>query len=321
MRHFLIRLVGFGIILLLVALGLQLLLDLRIRSRSVTGHDNLGLTGDAYNELVFLGSSRCYAQFSPSLFEKALGIHAANLGIDGHSELTMHFLRLENYLAGNAPPKIAVLNFDPLIAAGSLDSNSNFVGKDHFARYAFLPSAANAPILRYFGFNWIERDIPLYAILRYQLFEDCITLPYDKAWKTHRYNYNDAQWDTLSEPIAGQVGLRRFFFDTSAATIGRIRTQLAGIDSLCRAHGTRLICVQTPVYKAVYDPVRFSYPEKICSDLRIPFFDLNKDALDDDVHNFYNADHLNTTGVARMTAELLSYPSFLHYFEALGSGR
>jgi hypothetical protein len=321
MRRFIIRLVGFGIILLLVALGLQLLIDLRIRGRSVTGHDTLDLTAGTYDELVFLGSSRCHTQFNPGLFEKALNIHAANLGIDGHSELPIHILRLENYLARNAPPKIAVLNFDPLITTGSFDSNSNFVGKEHFARYAFWTSAVNAPIVKYFDFNWFERNVPLYAILRYELFTDCVTLPYDKAWKSHRYNFNDAQWDTLSQPVAQQAGMRRFFFDTSAPVVGRITAQLASLDSLCQAHGIRLICVQTPIYEAVYDPVRFSYPAKICAKLGIPFFDLNKDFLDDDVHNFYNIDHLNTTGVTRMTAELLSYPSFLHYFEALGSGR
>jgi hypothetical protein len=320
---FLKKLAGFGIILLLVASVLQILIGLRIRNRSVTGHDNLDLANGGDNELVFLGSSRCYTQFDPSLFEKALRIHAANLGVEGHSELPIHFLRLENYLAKNAPPKIAVLNFDPLIfAAGSFDSNGNFVGKDHFARYAFWPSAVNAPIVKYFGFNWFERNVPLYAILRYQLFLDCITLPYDKGWKTHRYNYIDAEWDTLNQPVARQAeGIRRFFFDTGAASTGRIAAQLASLDSLCRAHGIRLVCVQTPIYKAAYDPVRFSYPEKICSALHIPFFDLNNPALDDDVHNFYNIDHLNITGVARMTTALLSFPSFLHLFDAPDSGR
>ena len=275
----------------------------------IKGLDTLDMPSEPGTDLVFLGSSRCYAHFDPLLFERQLPVKAVNIGVDGHSELTMQMLRLMNYLAKNKAPRSAILSFDPLVSAGSVDDNPNMVNKNEFARYAFWPTAANEPIVRYFKFDWTEKYVPLYAFLRYKLFPDCITLPNDKEWRTKRYNRHDENWDTLSHP-AGDTSIMRAFFDTSAANMSRIETNLRSIDSLCKQHNTRLICVQTPVYRSIYRESYFARTGQICSRLNISFFDLSSGPIKEDISNFYNSDHLNTKGISQMTAELFSRPAF-----------
>jgi hypothetical protein len=306
-KPFLRNIAIFLIIVLLLSSVVQVLIGIRIKNKIASGHDNLDFQTGQYNDLIFLGSSRCFAHFDPALFDQALQLRSVNLGVDGHSELTMHILRLQNYLEKHKAPGAAILNIDPFIGAGSMDANMNFVDKYNFARYAFLPSAANKRIVEYFGFNFAEKYIPLYALLRYRIFFDCLTLPYDKDWRATGYNKHEQQWDGI---YAGPGPIESHFFDTAALTIETIQQQLGVIDSICIRHHIRLICVQTPVYKDAYKKDYFSYAGKMCSDLHIPFFDLNDKSIDDSLDNFYNINHMNVKGVAKMTAKLLSDPAF-----------
>jgi len=310
MKRFFKKLVVFVIVILAVSLVIQGLVNIRMKHKVIYGCDNLDVEEGQYHDLVFLGSSRCYAHFSPVLFEQQLGMSAINLGVDGHSELTMHKLRLLNYLARNKAPRYAILNFDPLVWPGSIEDNDNMIIKDRYARYAFFPSSADAPIVDYFHFNFAEKYIPFYALLRYKLVPKCITLPNDKTWRMQRYNKVDDQWDTTVTSVRREEELMHSYFDTSEAGIKKLEVLLRSLDSICTNHGTRLICVQTPVYKSIYLKRNFAITGQICSQLRIPFIDVNKEDIDTNIDYFYNANHLNTKGVAAMTKELCSDSSF-----------
>jgi hypothetical protein len=311
MRGFTRQVLGFLLFLVGFALTIQLVIDWRISRKVVTGVDNLDYMEGQDNQLVFIGSSRCYAQFDPALFEKALGLHAANLGVDGHSELIMHLLRLENYLAKHPAPRVVVLAFDPLVSLGSPDNNQNMVSKNQFARYALWPSQANEPIVRYFGFNLLERNLPLYAFLKYKLFPYCLTLSKDRLWRRNGYDRHDEHWDTIAHPIGPSKEITREYSDSADVDVEK---GLGQIDSLCARHHIQLVCVQVPMYQAAYISRNFSFTGAICSRLHIPFFDLCTPQLDDDIDNFYNIDHCNTTGVAKMTQVLLADTAFDRLF-------
>jgi len=310
MKKFLQKLAIFLLMLILILWTGQTLVDIRIKNRTVNGHDNLDIVKGQHNDMVFMGSSRCLSHFDPSLFEKALKIKAMNLGVDGHSELSMQILRLRDYLQKNSSPRFVVLNFDPLVSAGSMEKNENFVHKNSFARYAYSHSKVNEPFVRYFDFNFAERHIPLYALLRYKLLLDCISLSNIDNWVTNGYEKHDEQWDTIAHPI--NRNLVSYYFDTSASTLRTIGIGLDSLNSLCIQHNCRLICVQSPIYKAVYDKTHYGLTANLCKTLAIPFFDLNNEEIDNNIDNFYNIDHLNTRGVNEMAATLLADPGFLN---------
>ena len=312
MRKFIKQISVYLLIVILISTIGQILVGIRIKGRTVRGHDNIDIVKNEDNDLVFLGSSRCWAHFDPALFEKGLGIKAINIGVDGHSELTMHIIRLKDYLLKNKAPKWAILSFDPFISAGSFDRNTNFVHKNDFARYAFDCPADDTLFANYFRFNFAERHIPIYALLKYKLFFDCLTLNNVSTWAKYGYERHDEHWDTLSNPI--QTGHINEYFDTSAAGMDQIKTQLDSLNELCKQNNIKLICVQTPVYKVVYVKRRFYLTGQLCRDLDIPFFDLNNDAIDGNIDYFYNSNHMNTMGVEAITGDLLSRPDFLVLF-------
>ncbi|HEY4832637.1 MAG TPA: hypothetical protein VIH61_08785 [Waddliaceae bacterium] len=309
MKKFIKEITVYILVLLLISIIGQVIVDSRIKDRTVRGHDNIDVVKDQDNGLVFLGSSRCWVHFDPLLFEKGLGMKAVNLGVDGHSELSMPIIRLKDYLEKNKAPKEVILNFDPFVQAGSFDKNTNFVHKNDFARYAYNCPKDDELFANYFRFDFFERHIPLYALLKYKLFFDCLTLKNVSAWAKYGYEKHDESWDTVSNPV--KTDHIKDYFDTTASALDELKGRLDSLNTLCKQNNIKLICVQTPVYKAIYVKRYFSLTGQICDDLKIPFFDLNRDSIDDNIDLFYNSNHLNTAGVRAMTSNLLSDPDFL----------
>ncbi len=271
---------------------LQLLISFRIKDKAVTGYDNWDTTSNVNADLVLLGSSRCRAHFDPRFFEKTYHLKTVNLGMNGHSELTAVQLRLENYLSKNKAPKYAILNFDPATIPGNTETNTNFTNKNNYSRFAFFPSKENSDLVNYFKFDNCEKYIPLYALFKYQLFEDCVTLKKSNVFP-EGFELNDEKWDTIKQPIS-DINKKHYF---KSEEIPAVAKALNEFDKLCKKNNIKLICIQTPVYKVAYDEKVFAAPKLICERLKIPFIDIDTAYIRNNTNYFYNAIHLNKNGV------------------------
>lgn len=295
MRPFLKNSILFAFLLLGIVLLIQIAVSCRIKGRTVTGYDTLEQTSNVNADLVFMGSSRCWAHFDPKFFEDTYHLKSANIGMNGHSDLTASILRLENYLTKNKAPKFVILNYDPFVTAGSLSDNTNFVNKNDYARFAFFPNKEDEPFMDYFGFDASERYLPLYALFKYNMFVDCVTLKYSNSFPKG-FELNDEKWDTIKYPISDFN--KKYFFKPKDIP-GIIQT-LKQLDDLCKKNNIQLICIQTPVYKSVFNAKAFEAPKYICSKMGIPFIDVSNSFLKDKTDYFYNAIHLNKDGVYEM---------------------
>lgn len=295
MNRFLKNSIAFLLLLLGIIFLIQFAVSYRIKGKTVTGYDTLEQTSNINADLVFMGSSRCWAHFDPKLFEDHYHLKSVNIGMNGHSDLTASILRLNHYLTQNKAPKFVILNYDPFVNAGSLEHNTNFVNKNDYARFAFLPNKEEKPFMDYFGFDTTERYIPLYALFKYNMFIDCVTMKYSNAFPKG-FELNDEKWDTLKYPISDFN--KKYFFKPKE--VPSIIQALKQLDDLCRKNNIRLICIQTPVYKSVYDAKVFEMSNTVCRKLNIPFIDVSNSAIKDKTDYFYNAIHLNKDGVYEM---------------------
>lgn len=295
MKPFFKNFVLFALLLMGIIFLIQIAISFRIKGKTVTGYDTLELTSNVNADLVFMGSSRCWAHFDPQFFEKNYHLKSVNIGMNGHSELTASTLRLKNYLAQNKAPKFALLNIDPFVNSGSLENNTNFVNKNDYARYAFFSNKEDEPFMDYFQFDTAERCIPLYALFKYQLFLDCVTLKKTNTFP-EGFELNDEKWDTIKYPISD---INKKYF-SKPKDIPSITKALSELNDLCRQNNIRLICIQTPVYKSAYDVNAFEMPKTICQKLNIPFIDANVESIRNKTDYFYNAIHLNKQGVYEM---------------------
>lgn len=286
----------FSLLFLGLTFSVQLVISQYIKNKTLSGHDNLVQTAQVNADLVFLGSSRCTAHFDPVFFDSAYHLKSVNIGVDGHSEIAMAITRLKTYLLKNKAPKYAIFTLDPLVGAGNEESNTNVVHKNDFARYAFFPGKAERPIVDYFQFNYFERYIPLYAILKYQLVGQCLSAG-KIQFSVNGYDKHDSpadkEYSTVADDIKDKFNLPK---EPEA-----VKQALDKLNKLCTENNIKLICVQTPVYSILYDEKQFSLPRQICAALGIGFIDVNGDTdIRNDKENFYNADHMNIHGVLEM---------------------
>lgn len=295
MKKFILQLINFTLFLVGIAFLIQFTISGLIAGKSLNEVDNLEQTSNINAHLVFLGSSRCWVQFDTSFFDKTYNLKSVNLGLDGHSELAMATLRFKDYLSRNKPPKFVILSFDPLMNGDSETENKNFVHKDFFARYAFFPTKQNLPFATYFKFNTAEKYIPLYSIFKYKLLDDCLKSSFKKN-KPSTNHLVDKKWDTIHNPIT--TDQKKYYFKSDK--IYDVTKALNDLNKICIQNNCKLMCIQTPVYKVIYDKIVFERTQKICQKLNIPFLDLSNENFKNNINLFYSPTHLNKEGVHQM---------------------
>ena len=296
MKKFILYLIRFSLFLVGLAFLIQFILGLVISGKSLNEVDNLEQTSNINATLVFLGSSRCWVQFDTSFFDTTFNQKSANIGVDGHSELAMATLRLKDYLSRNKPPKFVILSFDPLMNGDSETTNENLIHKDAFARYSFFTTQKNIPFVTYFKYNTAEKYIPLYSIFRYKLLDDCVKSIGAKKYDPSVSHLVDKKWDTLHNPIT--TDQKKYYFKNDK--LNAVTKALSDLKKICIQNNCKLMCIQTPVYKVIYEKTTFERTQLICEKLNIPFLDLSGDNFKDDINLFYSPTHLNKDGVSKM---------------------
>ncbi|MCF6132541.1 hypothetical protein [Flavobacterium wongokense] len=295
MKQLLKNIFLFACVLLVVISVLQIALSIRTKGKSISGYDTLDLTANVNADLVFLGSSRGWAHFDPGFFEKNYHLKSVNIGMNGFSEILVSELRLKNYLSKNKSPKFVILNIDPFIKAGNLNHSIALTNKNDYAHFAFMPSKENMEMVDFYKFDNFEKYIPLYAIFKYKILTDCITLRNANAFP-EGYEANVEKWDTIKDPVNTKAK-QHYIKD---AEIPNLENALRKLNAFCKSKNIKLICIQTPVYKSAYDAKAFEIPKQICQKLNIPFVDACDEKIISNIDNFYNTIHLNKNGVAEM---------------------
>lgn len=309
MKLLLIKIFLFSAFALFIALTIQLAISLKISGKSISGIDNLDQTSHVNADLVFLGSSRCWAHFDPRFFNRTFKIKSVNIGVDGHNELPMNIIRLKYYLSKNPAPKYVILSFDPG-TDGSAEKDKNYINKDIYSRYAFFPDQKMEPFLDYFKFNTLEKYMPLYALFKYQIVRNCLYKKPLTNYEKYGFEMQEKEWDTILWPISDKN--KKNYFKKSEIPL--IINSLNELNQLCLKSNIKLLCIQTPVYKVLQDDWAFSQTKKICDSLNIPFVDANKEEIRNDMKCFYNGLHLSKTGVEQMNEFLEKDSTLISFF-------
>jgi hypothetical protein len=304
MKLFIKNIILFSLVSIGVILLIQIMVDLRIKDKTVRGHDNLDVTSDVNADLVLLGSSRCWAHFDPTFFKETFGIKSANIGVDGHTEIAITILRLKNYLSKNNAPKYAILSLDPFVRSGNEKNSTNLTHKDVFSRYAFFPNKKNEAMVDHFKFDYSEKYVPLYAIFKYKMFVDCLTLQNSGDYTKYGFEKHVEKWDTIAKPITNI--LKKSFYTKKEEP--SIVTALSELNQLCVKNNIKLLCIQTPVYQIIQDDKIFNATALVCKKLNIPFVDVNVKPIQQHIGFFYNSNHLNNKGVEEMNLYLKKDP-------------
>jgi len=305
--------VFFGVVSVLAFL-IQCAASYRMKGREVLNlYDNFHVRYPERADLLFMGSSRCITHYSPKKFNEFFHCKSLNLGIDGHSELDMHLLKLQSYLKHNQPPKLVLLNYDIFINSNGYGEERNKVHKDYFSRYAFRPFSESTAIIDYFGYNLAEQYFPSYALLRYQMLPDIMSMNGEYKWRNEGYERHDENWDTECHPVKLIDTIMGFNSDEYVSNLQKV---LFSFKKLCEDHQISLLLVQSPVYQPVFEKQPMKVPEALARNLGFSFFDFNRSPLNSEIENFYNANHLNAGGVDRFFQNMIKDSIFCAFISS-----
>jgi hypothetical protein len=163
-----------------------------------------------------------------------------------------------------------------------------------------MPSRSNLPFVNYLEFDVLDKTIPLYALYKYKVLNRCLTSNEETAQAKFGYNKRDDKWDTVANPISSSG--KSIFIKSSLETSTAL--MLDSLNKLCAENNAKLLCIQTPMYKSVWDNAAFERNRRICSTANVPYIDVNTTTIGEHVENFYNTFHMNTNGVRKMNAFL-----------------
>ena len=254
-------------------------------------------------DIIIQGSSRAWHNVSPRYLDSIFKINSYNLGLDGYT-FYMQYYRFLLYLKYNKKPKyiIQMTDYESLLSWFEL-----------YMYEQFLPYL-NEPIIRtaikyYTGLDYKDIYFPLYRyvhnnhVYRNRLFSflngGSITNGKYKGFKS-----SDMRWDT---------SFANFKKKNRNGYTNPIDTMTLRLFDMfvkyCVNENIKLIFVNAPAYyesnlmlknRNEIDSIYLYYSMKYS----IPYFNYSYNEICFDTLNFYNSQHLNSTGVKKFNKVL-----------------
>ncbi len=239
-------------------------------------------------DLLIMGSSRAWVQFSPEILDTILDVNSYNLGIDG-SHIDRQIMRYDFYKLYNPKPHVILHNIDFISVLAS---------KVGYEREQFFPYFTNknmVSVIKREPFTWAERNLP-YA--RYYGYQDLL-----KNYANHK--------DTLYKGYCGQEQYWNGSLFSSIDSLHfncdeSLKAMLVDYVQEVKNDSINLIFVYAPFYIEAVKKVdnlneMYSTFDSIAKAYDVPILDYTYSYLSSDTTYFYNASHLNKQG-----AELFS---------------
>ncbi len=305
MKHFVLKMLLFYIciyiLVVIVDYGLSKRLQYNIADfRYATWNEMI--TGNINADLIIMGSSRAWVQYSPQVLDTILGINSYNVGLTARS-FEGQLMRYRVYREYNVKPKYIIQNIDFLSTLGVYNSrNTTASDNTNGMKEQFYPYIYDDRFMQHItdSLSWREMNIPYYRyygtsqeILLLSLFASKYNneqykgyAPQDLVWRNNNLdNYQDSLYFACYDKV-----LRMF------------QNYIQEIVE----EGISIIFVYSPphisVTKRILDIDRmYQTFDSIAQIYDIPILDYHYSSIAYDSTFYYNGTHLNARG-----AELFS---------------
>lgn len=304
MAAFLRRAMWFGLLVTALAIGLNALLmhGLRSRTTDVFGVWNDIVTGRAGADVLFTGSSRSLVHFDAAAIGARTGLRAYNIGMDG-TQLDLQLGRLRTYLAHHPPPHLVVQEVDII----SLEPDSGLYFAQQYAPYLGEPAVYEA-VRRIAPDHWKDRWLPLYPFMRHGpgltglavkgLFglEDTLHDPVHLGFELRDWSWEGSFDNFLKDHPDGVRYHESPHAEATLRELIRTAREAGSLVALC--YTPELVENQRITLNRASIMGTFA---RVAHEEGVPFWDLSTAPFCTDRSFFYNSQHLNARGVARLT--------------------
>lgn len=291
MRKFILRVLAFSIASLCLLFLLDGVVSYRLKksaNRIFASWSDL-MRGNISSDVIILGNSRAWVQFSPVILDSVLHCNSYNLGIDG-SCLNRQITKYDLYREYNTPPEKILLNID-FFSFGFTQGYESF----QYFPY-FFDAEIRKRVFPQEQFSWAEKWIPFYRYTHLGI----RNIPFDSRHLFKGFHAVNLPWDgsTLAEMSPFSIE-----FDE------RTMTMFDSFLNRTQEEGIQVILVFAPVYYKAKDLIRNNEQfEQLLDEYRkefsLPVLRYDDSPICRDTTYFYNATHLNGMGVELFTKQL-----------------
>jgi hypothetical protein len=297
---------------LLFLIPLLIILDLAFSSILKKSHAYSGeieVWNDIYNgnidaTIAVYGSSRAWGQINPAILEDSLSKSVYNFGIDGHN-FWLQYLRHKEYIKNNTSPKTIIISVDVF----SLQKREDLYQMEQFLPFMLWNQEIKKFTSVYKGFSPYDYYVPLIRYSgQYSAFKNIakgIFKTDTTRFRYHGFRAKDKMWNNdLENAIAKGI---KYTIKIDSANYQLFKRFILE----CRKNNIELIMVYTPEYiegqKFVSNrQTVINIYETLAAESGYKFYNFSNDPLCYDKKYFYNASHLNSSGVDIFTAKLAS---------------
>lgn len=293
MKRFLVSIVVSAIFVWIVMLTCDFLLSNRLARSADRRYIvwNEILQGGINSDVLIMGSSRAWVQYSTCILDSILHCNSYNLGIDG-SAFDRQLMRYDVYRIKNEKPRVVIQNIDFMSTLGI----TNGYEREQF--FPFLCNREFRNVIKNESFSIVEKYLPFGRYYGYyEILEPALFFANDTLYKGFRAN--DKKWLGYVTPN------KPFYFRSDKCT------EKLFVDYVRRLseNDIRLIFVYAPVYyKAINDLANiddmYHKFDSIAELFDVPILDYTFSAISYDTTYFYNASHLNKRGSELFTTML-----------------
>lgn len=303
MRGFIQQIIGFLLLLAMLATAADIYLSWRIKQNPSSAAGEYTVWNDIYAgkieaDYLIYGSSRAWVHFNPRLFKDSLNQTAYNLGMDGQN-FHLQLLRHLELIRHNPYPKNIVLAVDVF----SLDEYHELYNEAQFLPYQLFNSNIRRFRAHYQNFQPALHWLPMYRYAgRKQLIRDI---------------FSPAQIDSNSIRFQGFRGQDKSWSPEADSVLARLTPFEVPIDSQLvqlfeqfleemQRRQVRLTLVYPPEYIAGQKHILnrqaiLAYYAAQAEKYGFTFLDYSSHPLSYDKSNFYNSSHLNARAADEFT--------------------
>lgn len=237
------------------------------------------------NDMIILGSSRAWKQYSPQIIDSLCNVNSYNMGIDG-SSCDRQMMRWYLYKRfNNHKPKYILQNIDYLTSLGC----TNGYEREQFFPY-FWNQTFREVLFRFEKFSFAEKYIPMYRYFSFGLANiyDAEMAPI----KTKGYYGANLKWngDGLRK-----TGKRKFAIENW------IENEFKNYIKSIKDDNIQIVLVLAPMYigikeKCIELDKMYDTYKAIATKYNVPLLDYTFCEISQDSTLFYNATHLNKQG-------------------------
>ena len=115
MRKFIIKGLGFGLAVLLLAVLLDVMISFGLNKTDCYRYQTFSdiIKGDMRQDVLYMGNSRAFSHFNPKVIDSICGVSSYNLGLGGYP-IDVQIAAYHCYKAHNGTPKLIVQQVDAM---------------------------------------------------------------------------------------------------------------------------------------------------------------------------------------------------------------